>query len=224
MEPVSTTQPRQLTDEGVPRVAPLPQARCAWKRVTDLVLSLTFLALTFPLFILIAVLVKVTSKGPIVYRAKRVGLGGETFCMYKFRSMYIDADQRLKDLWSQNKHEGPVFKMENDPRVTPIGRFLRRFSLDELPQFLNVVRGEMSLVGPRALHTYEVAEFDDYALQRLRVKPGITCYWQVAGRSNLTFEQWMELDNRYIDEFGFWTDIRILIRTPAAVLRAEGAY
>ena len=144
--------------------------------------------------------------------------------MYKFRSMYMDADDRLKEVWDQNQHDGPVFKIRNDPRITPLGRVLRRLSLDEIPQFMNILLGQMSLVGPRALHAYEVVKFDDAALERLQVKPGLTCYWQVLGRSDLSFDEWMELDRRYIREMSLLTDLRILARTPAAVLRGEGAY
>lgn len=208
----------------VPLVAPLPQSRAVWKRVLDLLVSSLILLLGFPVFLIIAIVVRLTSPGPVIYRARRVGLGGKMFNMYKFRSMYMDADQRLKEVWALNQHEGPVFKARHDPRITPIGHFIRKYSLDELPQFINVLVGECSLVGPRALHDYEVARFDEYALNRLKVKPGITCYWQIGGRSDLTFEQWMELDNKYIEDFGLLTDLKILWLTPGAVLFGKGAY
>jgi lipopolysaccharide/colanic/teichoic acid biosynthesis glycosyltransferase len=208
----------------VPQVAPHPRCRAAWKRILDLVVSIAVLLLGFPVFLIIALVVRLTSPGPVIYKARRVGLGGKMFNMYKFRSMYMDADQRLKEVWAMNQHEGPVFKAKHDPRITPIGRFIRKYSLDELPQFINVLVGECSLVGPRALHDYEVAKFDDYALNRLKVKPGITCYWQIGGRSDLDFEQWMDLDNKYIEDFGLWTDIKILAKTPSAVLFGRGAY
>lgn len=205
-------------------VAPLPLASAAWKRALDLVVSIALLLVAFPAMLLIAVLVKLTSKGPIIYRAQRIGLSGKRFYMFKFRSMFIDADDRLKEIWHQNDHDGPVFKIKNDPRITPVGGFLRRFSLDELPQFLNVVYGEMSLVGPRALHDYEIEKFDDYARERLAVKPGITCYWQIMGRSNVSFEQWMELDHRYLRDASIATDLKILAKTPKAVMFGTGAY
>jgi lipopolysaccharide/colanic/teichoic acid biosynthesis glycosyltransferase len=195
-----------------------------WKRWLDIVGSLLFLLLTFPLWIVLALVVRCTSKGPIIYRSKRIGLSGKPFYMLKFRSMYIDADNRLSELWAKNDLEGPIFKMRRDPRITPVGRLLRKFSLDELPQFLNVLSGEMSLVGPRALHEYEVAKFDDYARERLSVKPGLTCYWQVMGRNRLSFEEWMRLDHMYMQEVGLMTDIRILFKTPKAVLTGDGAF
>lgn len=214
--------PHELPE--LPQVTPLPVSRALWKRALDLTFGSLFLLVAFPAFLVIALLVRVTSKGPVLYRGTRVGLGGKTFHMYKFRSMYVDADERLKEVWAQNDQEGPVFKIKNDPRVTSVGRFLRKYSLDELPQFLNVITGEMSLVGPRALHTYEVACFDEYALARLGVKPGITCYWQIGGRSDLTFEQWMALDHQYIQEASLMTDLKILAKTPKAVLFGTGAY
>ena len=211
-------------DAVVPRVEPLARSRAPWKRILDVSVSFTLLLLLFPVFVILAVCIVATSKGPCLYRGKRVGLGGEIFHLLKFRSMYTDADDRLAEVWAMNESTGPVFKVKHDPRITPIGRFIRRYSLDEIPQFYNVLRGEVSLVGPRALHVYEVCEFDDHALERLGVKPGITCFWQIQGRSDLTFEEWMELDRKYIREMSLLTDLKILWRTPLAVLRGEGAY
>jgi lipopolysaccharide/colanic/teichoic acid biosynthesis glycosyltransferase len=177
-----------------------------------------------PLMLVIALVVRFTSRGPVIYKSRRVGLGGREFNMYKFRSMYPDADARLKELWAQNDHSGPCFKMKRDPRITPVGHFLRKYSLDELPQFVNVLMGECSLVGPRALHRYEVERFDEFALRRLSVKPGLTCYWQVMGRSDLTFTEWMELDVRYVEEMSLSTDLAIVAKTPKVVLSGTGAY
>ncbi len=203
---------------------PHPKAMAPWKIALDKVFSVAFLLVTFPIWLVIALLVKVSSKGPVIYKSGRVGLCGRKFYMYKFRTMFVDADERLKELWAQNDNDGPAFKMKNDPRVTPIGRFLRKFSLDELPQFLNVLTGEMSLVGPRALHPYEVEQFDEYAMERLTVKPGITCYWQIMGRSNLSFKEWMDLDHRYMRECSLGTDLKIIARTAKAVFAGDGAY
>lgn len=201
-----------------------PLAEAGWKRVLDLVLAGFFLLLTFPLWLILMAAIKLTSPGPVLYRSKRIGLGGKEFFMFKFRSMYIDADARLKDLLAQNDHDGPIFKMRNDPRITPVGGFIRRFSLDEFPQFLNVLRGELSMVGPRALHEYELVAFDDRGIQRLSVKPGITCYWQIMGRSDLDYEASVDLDHRYMNEASLWTDLKIIAKTPGAVLKGRGAY
>jgi len=194
------------------------------KRIFDIIGSLVLLILLSVPILVLALLVKLTSRGPVLYVSKRVGLCGRVFNFLKFRSMYADADRRKAELEAQNEREGPIFKMKNDPRITPLGRFLRKFSLDELPQLINVFMGQMSLVGPRPPIVKEVLEYSDRDLERLRIKPGITCYWQVMGRSNLTFDEWMELDRKYIDDMSLWTDIRILIMTPIAVLKGDGAY
>jgi len=194
------------------------------KRLLDIFGSLTLLILLSVPMLIIAILVKATSPGPVLYRSLRVGRGGKLFLFLKFRSMRSDADVHKAELASMNEKDGPIFKMRNDPRITPIGRFLRRYSLDELPQLFNVLKGEMSLVGPRPPIPSEVLQYDDYARERLRVKPGITCYWQIMGRSNLSFQEWMELDHRYIRDMSLWTDIKIVLQTPKAVLRGEGAF
>ncbi|MCC7230542.1 MAG: sugar transferase [Fimbriimonadaceae bacterium] len=195
-----------------------------WKRGFDLAVSLLLLAIFLPLFIVLALLVKVTSKGPVFYASTRVGRCGRHFRFLKFRTMYADADRRLQELLAANEKEGPIFKIKNDPRITPVGRFLRKFSLDELPQLIHVARGEMSMVGPRPPVPREVEQYDDFARERLTIKPGMTCYWQIQGRSNLSFEEWMALDHKYMQEMSFWTDVKILAQTPMAVLRGEGAY
>lgn len=194
------------------------------KRTFDIVCASTLLLIIAPLMAVLALLVKLTSKGPAFYRSTRVGLGGRHFRFLKFRSMYVDADARLADLVAHNEKDGPIFKMKNDPRVTPVGRFIRKYSLDELPQLIHVFVGEMSMVGPRPPVPGEVEHYDATCLERLSVKPGISCYWQIMGRSNLTFEEWMELDQRYLREMSFWTDVVILMKTPAAVFRGRGAY
>lgn len=194
------------------------------KRLLDIFGSLTALLLLFPLMFVIAVLVKVTSPGPILYCSERVGRGGRTFRFLKFRSMRTNADRQQETLAEQNEKDGPIFKIRNDPRVTPVGRFIRRYSIDELPQLINVLLGDMSLVGPRPPIPKEVEQYDDFAKERLRVKPGISCYWQIMGRSNLSFQEWMELDHKYIQEMSLWTDLKIVVMTPLAVLRGDGAF
>ena len=194
------------------------------KRILDILGSLLLMVLLSPLLLAIALWVKLTSKGPVIYKSTRVGLGGRHFQFLKFRSMYVDADRRQAELLAQNEKDGPIFKMKNDPRITPIGRALRRYSLDELPQLWNVFVGEMSLVGPRPPLPREVEQYTEDCLERLSVKPGITCYWQIMGRSDLSFEEWMELDKRYLREMGVWTDLKILLLTPIAVFRGDGAY
>ncbi len=195
-----------------------------WKRVLDVIGSFVIIVLLSPLLVAIAILVKLTSPGPVIYKQQRVGRGGRTFTFYKFRSMYQDADRRLQEVLAQNEKSGPIFKMKNDPRVTPVGRFLRKYSLDELPQLFNVLKGDMSLVGPRPPLPREVEQYDDRALQRLSVLPGITCLWQICGRSDTSFEEWLELDTLYVENMSFWLDLKILMKTPLSVIRGEGAY
>lgn len=203
-----------------PVLLPGPYAAC--KRGIDIVGATLLLILLFPAFAVIAVLVKCSSPGPIFYRSTRVGLCGQPFSFIKFRSMRPNADQQLLELLKLNEKDGPIFKMKEDPRVTPVGRVLRKYSLDELPQLWSVLVGEMSLVGPRPPVIKEVEQYDAYAFRRLTVKPGITCYWQIMGRSQLSFGEWMELDNRYIDEMSLRRDLMILLKTPAAVLFPRG--
>jgi exopolysaccharide biosynthesis polyprenyl glycosylphosphotransferase len=194
------------------------------KRGLDMVGSTLLLLFFLPLLTLLVLLVKATSRGPVFYTSRRVGLGGRVFNFYKFRSMYINADQRLRELQAKNEKDGPIFKMKADPRVTPVGRILRKFSLDELPQLFNVLIGDMSLVGPRPPLVHEVEKYSDFELERLAVRPGLTCYWQIKGRSDLSFEEWMRLDHQYMREMSFWNDLEILLKTPAAVVAGKGAY
>lgn len=194
------------------------------KRILDFLGALTLLIILFPLMLTIALLVMLTSKGPVFYVSKRVGLCGKIFPFYKFRSMYVDADKRKAELSDQNEKDGPIFKMKDDPRITKVGKFLRKYSLDELPQFLNVLVGDMSLVGPRPPLPHEVNSYDAYAAERLSVRPGLTCYWQIMGRSDLSFEEWMRLDHKYMQEMSLWVDLKILLLTPWAILRGDGAY
>jgi exopolysaccharide biosynthesis polyprenyl glycosylphosphotransferase len=195
------------------------------KNVTDFIGALCLMAATSPLFLFAAVAIKLTSPGPIFFKQQRSGLNGKPFRMYKFRSMSTDADQRKHELASMNEMSGPVFKITHDPRITPIGRILRRFSIDELPQLINVLRGEMSLVGPRPLPVDETRRFDDIAhRRRLSVRPGLTCLWQVSGRNEVTdFKEWVRLDLEYIDNWSIWLDYKILLRTIPAVVWGNGA-
>lgn len=177
------------------------------------------------LFPLIALLIKLTSNGPVFFRQQRSGLNGAPFSIYKFRTMMSNAEQTKQELAAMNEMSGPVFKVTNDPRVTPIGKWLRKFSLDELPQLFNVLRGEMSLVGPRPLPVDEVRRFNDLAhRRRLSVKPGLTCLWQISGRNKISdFKDWVRLDLQYIDNWSIWLDLSILLRTIPAVLMGTGA-
>ncbi|MFO1500851.1 MAG: sugar transferase [Verrucomicrobiota bacterium] len=195
------------------------------KEVLDVVGALILLALTSPVFLLAALGIKLTSPGPVLFRQQRSGLNGRPFTMLKFRSMVTDAEQRKQELAALNEMAGPVFKLTDDPRVTSIGRLIRRFSIDELPQLINVVRGEMSLVGPRPLPVDEVKRFDDFShRRRLSVKPGMTCLWQVSGRNNVSdFKDWVRLDLEYIDNWSLWLDLKILFRTIPVVLIGTGA-
>jgi exopolysaccharide biosynthesis polyprenyl glycosylphosphotransferase len=193
------------------------------KRVMDIVLSAALLVMLFPFLLLVGVLVRLTSKGPALYRQVRCGLYGRRFVLYKFRSMFDGAEDVLWEIRHLNEMEGPVFKMRNDPRVTVLGRFLRRSSIDELPQLWNVLRGDMSLVGPRAPLPDEVREYTRWQRRRLSVKPGITCLWQVSGRNEIDFHEWMKLDLRYIDNWSLLLDLKILLLTFPVVLLGKGA-
>jgi exopolysaccharide biosynthesis polyprenyl glycosylphosphotransferase len=194
------------------------------KRLMDVALAAVLLLAFAPIFAVAALAVRVSSPGSIFFGQERVGLNGRRFLMYKFRTMTPDAEERLAEIEHLNEAGGPVFKLKEDPRVTRVGRFLRSSSVDELPQLLNVLKGDMSLVGPRPLPLRDVRGFDeDRHRRRFSVRPGITGLWQVSGRSLIGFEEWMELDLRYIEEWSLTLDLEILARTPAAVLRREGA-
>jgi exopolysaccharide biosynthesis polyprenyl glycosylphosphotransferase len=195
------------------------------KQTLDVIGAAILLVAFSWLFLLIAAAIRATTKGPIFFRQERCGLNGRPFTMLKFRSMVTNAEQLQAELNALNEMAGPVFKVSNDPRITSVGRLLRRFSLDELPQLFNVLRGEMSLVGPRPLPVYEVERFDDPShRRRLSVKPGLTCLWQVSGRNNVSnFKEWVRLDLEYIDNWSIWLDLKILLRTIPVVLTGNGA-
>ncbi|MCA9929474.1 MAG: sugar transferase [Anaerolineales bacterium] len=194
------------------------------KRVMDMAIALGALFIFSPVMVGTAVLVKLSSPGPIFFKQVRVGKWGSSFYCYKFRSMYIDAEERKEALIAQNEADGPVFKMKNDPRITPIGKYIRKLSIDELPQLFNVLKGEMSLVGPRPPVPREVSEYEFDQLGRLNAVPGITGLQQVSGRSSLDFQTWVALDLQYIAEQSFWKDIEILVKTIPAVVFSRGAY
>jgi len=194
------------------------------KRVFDFVVSAVLLVIFAPLFVFVALAIKWTSPGPVFFSQIRVGLNKRRFRMYKFRTMIADAEQRQDQLLSMNEMSGPAFKIKHDPRITVLGRILRKTSIDELPQLFNVLLGDMSLVGPRAMSLRDYQLFEkDWQRRRFSVKPGMTCLWQVNGRSALPFEQWMELDMQYIDKWSLWLDFKILAQTLPAVLRGTGA-
>lgn len=194
-----------------------------FKRVLDFIVSFICLVILSPLLLLIATLIKVTSPGPVLFVQRRVGMNKRTFNLYKFRSMYMDAEKRRHELEALNEMDGPVFKIKNDPRITPIGRFIRKTSIDELPQLMNVLRGQMSLVGPRPPLPDEVDKYDWLYRKRLSIKPGITCLWQISGRNHISFKQWMAMDREYIDNWSIWLDLRILAKTVPSVLFGRGA-
>jgi lipopolysaccharide/colanic/teichoic acid biosynthesis glycosyltransferase len=194
------------------------------KRLFDLVVGGAIVILVGPLLPLVAIMIKLDSDGPVFYRQDRVGKGCRPFKFYKFRSMYVEADRRQAELAKENELDGPVFKMRVDPRVTAVGRFLRRSSMDEIPQVLNVLRGDMSIVGPRPPLPGEVSRYSAAHRRRLEVKPGITCLWQISGRSHIGFEEWMRLDMEYLRTRGLWTDFLIFVKTIPAVMARRGAY
>lgn len=218
--PASFSSPTATQDIPIP-VATIPYAFS--KRLFDITLSLCALLVLSPLFVLIAVAIRLTSRGPVFFIQTRVGQGGRQFPLYKFRSMLADAELRKAELLPFNEASGPVFKIKNDPRITPLGRILRRTSMDELPQFVNVLKGDMSIVGPRPPVPTEVAAYNARQRGRLAVRPGLTCLWQISGRSNIPFDRWMEMDLRYIETMSFANDLKIVWRTVPSVLTGAGA-
>jgi lipopolysaccharide/colanic/teichoic acid biosynthesis glycosyltransferase len=204
--------------------APEPFAYATAKRAFDLVAGGFILVLLVPVIPLVALMIRLDSDGPVFYRQDRVGKDGRLFKFYKFRSMRSDSDRMRAALESRNDLSGPVFKMKNDPRITSVGQFLRRSSLDEIPQILNVLKGDMSIVGPRPALPGEVAKYEPWHRRRMAVKPGITCLWQVAGRSHVSFDEWMRLDIEYISRRSVRADLAIFLKTIPAVMARRGAY
>lgn len=194
------------------------------KRILDITISLIAIFLTLPIMLIVSIAIKIEDpKSPVIFSQERSGCYNTIFKMYKFRSMYIDAEERLKELQHLNEQSGPVFKIKNDPRVTKVGKIIRKTSLDELPQFFNVLKGDMSIVGPRPALPREVVQYNEYQMQRLLVKPGITCIWQVSGRNHIDFEQWIEMDIEYIRTRNIWLDLKLILLTIPALLGDETA-
>jgi len=193
------------------------------KRIIDICGAILGIILLSPIMIAIILAIKFDSDGPAFFSQPRVGKDGEIFNMYKFRSMVVNAEKLLNNIKDKNEMSGPMFKMKNDPRITRVGRFIRNTSIDELPQLFNVLKGEMSLVGPRPNLPKEVAQFNDVHRLKLLAKPGITCYWQVMGRNNIGFEEWMKLDIRYIEERSFWVDLKLIFKTVVVLFGDKNA-
>jgi exopolysaccharide biosynthesis polyprenyl glycosylphosphotransferase len=213
--------------DGVPLLSfattPTSQLQLMTKRAVDVALAGFLLLIALPIAGLIALMIKLTYGGSVLFRQTRCGLNGRSFTLYKFRTMVADAEERRSALLHLNEMNGPVFKLKSDPRVTRLGRLLRRFSLDELPQFWNVLRGDMSLVGPRPPIPEEVAQYQRWQRRRLAMKPGLTCLWQISGRNNIDFDRWMQLDLEYIDSWSPMLDLKILLKTVPVVLSGKGA-
>ncbi len=222
---ISRTSLDFIEDQPFLSFSPVPERALALmvKRVIDLVGATVGIVLSIPLFVVLPILIRLSSQGPAIHKQVRCGRNGRKFTLYKFRSMSADAEDRLWEIKHLNEMSGPVFKMHNDPRVTPLGRILRKTSLDEVPQFFNILKGEMSLVGPRAPLPDEVQEYTRWQRRRLSVKPGLTCLWQVSGRNEIQFDEWMKLDLYYIDNWSLFLDLRILLQTVPTVLFCRGA-
>nr|WP_217077955.1 sugar transferase [Clostridium baratii] len=193
------------------------------KRLIDLFGSVIGLIVLSPIILIVSLLIKFESKGPVIFSQDRIGKDGKVFKMYKFRSMVVNAEELKEKLKEQNEMSGPMFKMKEDPRVTKVGKFIRKTSIDELPQLINIVKGDMSLVGPRPSLPKEVKQFEDWMMERLEVKPGLTCYWQVSGRNNIDFEDWMKLDIKYVRERNTLTDIKLIFITVFVLFGDENA-
>ncbi len=194
------------------------------KRLIDIVGSLCGIILLSPLFLIVAILIKLEDpKGKVFFAQERNGKYPKTFKMYKFRSMVHNAEDLLKDLMDRNEQTGPVFKINDDPRITKVGKFIRKTSIDELPQLFNVLKGDMSLVGPRPPIPHEVEQYNSYQMQRLAVKPGLTCIWQVSGRNNIGFDEWVEMDIEYIKTRNLWLDIKLIFKTVGVLFGDDNA-
>lgn len=211
---------------AVPVYTVVPNKRLRYrfvKRTFDILASLIGLILLSPLFLIVAIAIFIDDPGPVLFFQERNGLNGRVFRMWKFRSMYKDAPEKRFEMESQNELDGPAFKITNDPRVTRVGRLIRKASIDELPQLVNILRGQMSIVGPRPLPTYETAKLTQQQRKRLLAKPGLVCYWQVSGRNDIPFDEWMRMDYRYINEASVLTDLKILCMAVPAVISGKGA-
>ena len=195
-----------------------------FKRMLDIFGAIIGIVLLSPVLLVVSILIKLESKGKVLFSQKRVGLNGKEFKIYKFRSMVENAEDLKKNLEDKNEMSGPMFKIKNDPRITQIGKFIRKTSIDELPQLINVLKGDMSLVGPRPSLSKEVENFEPWMLKRLAVKPGLTCYWQVSGRNSISFHEWMELDIKYVNEMSIYVDIKLIFKTFLVLFGDKNAY
>ena len=221
---METPRPRAFSSAALCYIGAVSLYKNFGKRTFDLALGFIAFAAAAPVIALAAAAIKLDSEGPVFHRAVRVGRDGRKFTFLKLRSMRVGAEELRGLLLHLNQAQGPAFKLHNDPRVTRVGRWLRKLSLDELPQFLHVLQGHMSLVGPRPPFPEEVERYDPWMLRRLSVRPGLTCLWQIRGRSDVGFEEWMRLDIEYVDRLSFRLDLKILVLTVPAVLSARGAY
>ncbi|HET6456193.1 MAG TPA: sugar transferase [Armatimonadota bacterium] len=218
-------QPLKAVEDAEPSVRPrLSSWQLAVKRGADLAFSIAILPLAVPIGIISAAMIKLDSPGPVFFKQTRIGKDGRPFLIYKFRSMYVNADELVSKLGHLNEAEGPIFKIKKDPRITKVGAIWRKASLDELPQIINILKGDMSLVGPRPPLPREVEKYNACQRGRLAVKPGLTCLWQIQGRSSIPFEKWVELDLEYIRNQSLWLDVKILLKTIPAVLKGTGAW
>ena len=194
------------------------------KRVMDVLLSAAALVVLSPVFLITAVAIKCEDNGPVFFAQQRAGKDMKPFYMYKFRSMYVNADEKFNEMMKNNEQTGHAFKIKKDPRITKVGKVIRRYSIDELPQLINIIKGDMSIVGPRPILTFQMEACSQYERQRLVVQPGLTCYWQIGGRADVTWEEWVELDLDYIEDMGIWTDLKMIVKTVPAVFSGDGAY
>lgn len=222
----SVVEYRVVEEVAVPRHGLTDASRwqVAVKRLMDVVMSALAIVVLTPVLLAIALLIRTTSRGPVFYVQERVGRSGGPFRMLKFRSMYRNSHEHRDEHAELNIHQGPIFKIRDDPRITPVGRAIRRLSLDELPQFFNVLMGSMSLVGPRPALPEEFLDYTERERQRLQVKPGLTCIWQVSGRSDVDFDTWIDMDLEYIEEWSIRMDLMLLVKTVPAVISGRGAY
>ncbi|MCM1254222.1 MAG: sugar transferase [Clostridium sp.] len=194
------------------------------KRLMDITLSAAALLVLSPVFLVTALAIRLEDNGPAIFVQERAGKDMRPFKIYKFRSMYVNAEAQMKEMMQHNEQTGHAFKMKNDPRVTKVGKVIRKLSIDELPQLVNIIKGDMSIVGPRPILTSQMEECSQYERQRLIVQPGLTCYWQIGGRANIKWKEWVELDLDYIEDMSLWTDIKMIVRTIPAVVDSRGAY
>ena len=194
------------------------------KRGMDILLSAAALVFLAPVFLFTALAIKLEDGGPVLFCQYRAGKDMKPFKIYKFRSMLVNADAKMPEMMKDNEQTGHAFKIKDDPRITRVGKFIRKFSIDELPQLINIIKGDMSIVGPRPILTFQMEECSGYERQRLVVQPGLTCYWQIGGRANIEWKDWIEMDLDYIEDMSLWTDIKIIVKTVPAVFDREGAY